>query len=107
MAKFFGKIGYATSTETSPGVFTDVITEHEYSGDVLRQNKQWIGRDQVNDDLDVANRISIVSDDFANENIPSMRYVIWSGSYWSIKTVEIERPRLILSVGGVYNGNKA
>jgi hypothetical protein len=107
MAKFHGPIGYAQSVETSPGVFTDQITEREYYGDVIRESRQWIASSQLNDNLTVNNRISIVSDDFANSNFSAMKYVIWSGVYWKISNVEIQRPRLILSLGGVYNGVKA
>ena len=107
MAKFHNNIGYATSTETSPGVFTDVITEREYYGDVIREAKNWVDKAQVNDDLTISNRISIIADNFAYENFSGMRYVIWSGVYWKVSSIEIQRPRIILSLGGIYNGNKA
>lgn len=107
MAKFHGKIGYAQSTETAPGVWTDVITEREYFGDALRESRQWQNSGQLNDNLVVGNRISIVADDYATTNFAAMRYVIWLGVYWKVSSVEVNRPRLILSLGGVYNGNKA
>src|SRR5689334_1333478 len=105
MAKFHGKIGYVTSTEKAPGVWTDDVSEREYYGDVIRETKEWRSTDKVNDDLVVGNRISITADDFANQNFSAMRYVIWTGVYWKVSSVEIQRPRLILSLGGVYNGN--
>lgn len=107
MAKFHGKIGYSNQVETTSGVWVDQPTEREYYGDVIRESKQWAGANQVNDNLEVKNRISVVADDFANENFSAMRYVIWSGVYWRISSVETQRPRLILSLGGVYNGPKA
>lgn len=107
MAKFSNKIGYAQSTQTSPGVWTDVITERTYKGDVLRDNKQWKETSQANDDLTINNRISVVGDPFAYENFSAMRYVVWAGVYWKISMIDIQRPRLILSLGGVYNGPKA
>lgn len=107
MAKFHGKIGYTTSVESAPGVWIDQVTEREYFGDVLRETKQWQGANKVNDDLTINNRISISADDFAHENFSAMRYVIWTGVYWKVSSVEIQRPRLILSLGGVYNGVKA
>lgn len=106
MAKFHGKIGYATSVETAPGVWSDQVTEREYTGDVLRESKQWTRGEQVNDNLTVSNRLSIIADDFANTNIPGMKYVLWVGAYWKITSVEVQRPRLILTLGGVYNGPK-
>ena len=107
MARFHGKIGYSISEETAPGVWTDTISEREYYGDVIRETRQWRERSQVNDDLTVSNRISVVADTFANENFSAMKYLIWSGIYWKISQVEIQIPRLILSLGGVYHGNKA
>jgi len=106
MAKFHGKIGYVTSTEGAPGVWTDQVSEREYYGDVIRETKQWNAGDKVNDNLVVNNRISITADDFATQNFSAMRYVIWTGVYWKVSNVEIQRPRLILSLGGVYNGPK-
>ena len=107
MAKFHGKIGYSKSVETVPGVWVDEIVEREYYGDILRETKQWTNSGQVNDNLAVNHRISIVADDFANSNFSAMKYVIWNGVYWSVSSVETQRPRLILSIGGVYNGVKA
>lgn len=107
MAKFHGLVGYSLSTETAPGVWTDTITEREYRGDIIRESKQWTNSGQVNQNLVLNQRISIVADDFANDNLPAMKYVKLSDAYWNISSVEISRPRLILSLGGVYNGNKA
>jgi hypothetical protein len=107
MARFHGNIGYSTDiVETAPGVFTDVITEREYYGDVIKQTKQWISGSQVNDNLNINNRISIIADDYAFTNFSAAKYVIWAGVYWKISNIDIERPRLILSLGGVYNGTK-
>lgn len=107
MAKFHGMIGFSIMMETSPGVFEDQPSEREYFGDVIRESKQWTNSAQVNDNLNVNNRISIVADDFANINLSAMRYCLWSGIYWKISNIELQRPRLILSFGGVYNGPKA
>ena len=107
MAKFSGLIGYVDGNEqTAPGVWEPKIVEKRYYGDILRQTKQWRETERLNDDLTVANRISIVADDYANSNFSSMKYVIWDGVYWEVNNVEIQRPRLILSLGGVYNGPK-
>ena len=107
MAKFHGKIGYVQSVEKAPGVWSDEVTEREYSGDVIRESKRWASTGKVNDNLVVNNRISILADDFACNNFSAMRYVIWAGVYWKVNDVEIQRPRLILGLGGVYNGDKA
>lgn len=102
MAKFFGPIGYAETTETAPGVWSPSISERNYFGDVIKNTRRWQQGEKVNDDLLVNNIISIVADPFANENIQTMRYVKWMGVAWKITNVEIQRPRLILTLGGVY-----
>lgn len=109
MAKFHGKVGYAHDQEFPPnsGIWVKVVTEHEYSGDVIREARNFSSTNQVNDNLSLGNRISIVSDDFANSNWASMVYVKLGEVYWRVSSVEISRPRLILSLGGVYNGPKA
>ena len=104
MAKFYGPIGYATMTETKPGVWTESITEHNYYGELIRNTRRLQNADQLNDNINVANEISIVADPFANQNFHSMRYVEFMGAKWKISNVEVQYPRLILSIGGVYNG---
>jgi hypothetical protein len=105
MAKFYGAIGFAVNTETSPGVWKDVITERNYKGDVLKITRRDEQRDSLNPNLTINNRISVIADAFANENIFAIRYITWMGSKWSITSVEVERPRLLLTIGGVYHGN--
>jgi hypothetical protein len=104
MAKFSGPIGYATTAETSPGVWTETITEYTYSGDVVKNQTRTRSGENLNDNLVIDNRISIIADPFANSNLQSMRYVKWMGAFWKISSVEIQRPRLLLSIGDVYNG---
>jgi hypothetical protein len=107
MAKFHGCIGYTQSTqETSSGVYTENIVEREYRGDILREAKQWSGAAVIHDNLTVQHRISILADDFATSQLSAMRYVKWGVEYWSISKVEIDRPRLILTLSEVYNGLK-
>lgn len=106
MAKFYGKIGYSKTEETAPGVWTEVITERYYSGDVLRNTRRWQSGTSVNDNLEVNNQISIVADPYANENFFSMKYVEWMNSLWKITNVEVQYPRLLLTIGGVYNGEQ-
>lgn len=103
MAKFYGKVGYADTSETAPGVWTEVITERDYYGDVLRISRRLQSTDQLNDDIIIDNEFSIISDPFAQQNFHTMRYIEWMGVKWKITKVNVQSPRLILSVGGVYN----
>ena len=106
MAKFCGVVGFAVTKETKPGVWSNVITERKYYGDVVSNVRRLQSSDQVNDDINVSNRISIMADAFANENFHSMRFVEYMGTVWKVSNVEVQRPRLILTLGGVYNGQR-
>lgn len=103
MAKFYGPIGYAVTVETRPGVWEEQIAERPYYGDLIRNTRRLQSSETLNDDISVANEISIVADPFANENFYSMRYVGFMGAKWKISNVEVQYPRLILTIGGVYN----
>ena len=103
MAKFYGEIGFGTSIETSPGVCEDQITTRNYYGDLIKNTRRLESSGSVNDDVNISNQISIVADPYANENFYTMRYVKFMGSKWKISDVEVQYPRLILTIGGVYN----
>ena len=103
MAKWCGIIGYAEQVETTPGVWSEQITERKYYGDVIRNNRRLQSAGKLNDDINVGNEISIIADPFANNNFHSMRYVEFMSTKWKVTTVDVQYPRLILSLGGVYN----
>ncbi len=104
MAKFYGKIGYANTVETKPGVYEEQIVERSYYGDLIRNIRRLQSADQVNDDINISNEISIVADPYATNNFHTMRYAVFMGTKWKISNVEVSYPRLILTLGGVYNG---
>lgn len=106
MAKYYGVIGFAETKETAPGVWTEVISEHKYRGDVVRNRRRLDGSNYLNDNVSIQNQVSIVADAYANEHFFAMRYISWMGSRWKISEVEVQRPRLILTIGGVYNGDE-
>ena len=103
MAKFFGKIGYGETVVIRPGVHDVQIVEKEYYGDLIRNSRRYESSGQVNDNLNVSNSISIIADPYAYQNFHLMRYVEFMGAKWKISSVEVQYPRLILQVGGVYN----
>jgi len=107
MARFYGNIGYGESVETAPGVWQDVIVEYSYSGDVVRNARTLQDDEKINSDLTVGNSISVVADAYANEHFHAIRYVQWAGAKWIVTEVEVQRPRLLLRLGGVYNGPTA
>ena len=106
--KYYGKIGYVESIETSPGVWTESkVIERVYTGDIIRNTRRRDSGENLNDDINVNNEISIVADSFANQNFHLLRYAEWMGTRWKITNVDVQPPRLILSLGGVYNGEQA
>lgn len=107
MAKFYGVIGYAETTEIRPGVWKEQITERNYYGDLIRNSRRLQTSDQLNDNINVANEISIIADPYANQNFHAMRYVEFMGAKWKISNVTVQYPRLILTIGGLYNGPEA
>lgn len=108
MARYYGTVGFASgSVETVPGVWDEVIVERPYFGDVVRNTRRLQSGEYVNDAITVTNEISIVSDPYALENFHSMRYISWMGTNWKISSVDVQYPRLILSIGDEYHGPTA
>lgn len=107
MAKFCGAVGYAETVETSPSIWEERIIERKYRGDVIRNARRLESGESVNDDIALNNSISIVADPYAYAHFFAIRYVAWMGAQWKVSNVEVQSPRLILTIGGLYNGNTA
>lgn len=105
MAKWYGTIGFAKTVEVKPGIWAEQIVEEKYSGDLLSNFRKLQGSGEVNDDVNIANKISIIANPFAVNNFHAMRYAIYMGTKWTVTDVEVLHPRLILTLGGLYNGN--
>ena len=104
MAKWFGVVGFAETVETFPDIWEEQIIKRSYYGDLLRNTRRLQASDQLNDNINIANEISIVSDPFANQHFHAIRYVEFAGTKWKVSNVEVLYPRLKLTLGGVYNG---
>lgn len=103
MARYHGKIGYGVNTETYPGVWEEQITEREYYGDVIKNKVSVQQSSNVNPTISLSNSISIISDSYAYDNLYAMRYVTFLNKKWNITNIEVDRPRIVLSIGGLYN----
>lgn len=102
--KFVGQIGFwVDDVEVRPGVFRSQIEERKYYGDVLKNYRRFSTSDKQNDDLSINNQISILSDLYSRQNWQSIKYVIWNDAKWKVTSVELEYPRIILDIGGLYN----
>lgn len=104
MAKFYGTIGYVNTVETEPGMWEEQKTERQYSGELVKNTRRLESSGGVNDNVNISNEVSIVADPYAYENFHAMRYIKFMGAKWKISNIEVRYPRLILTIGGVYNG---
>lgn len=107
MAKFAGVIGYAETAETAPGVWEETVTERHHFGDWIRTMRRQQPADQLNDNINISNELSIIANPYAMDHFSKMQYVKYSGAAWKITNIELRYPRLILTLGGVYNGEQA
>lgn len=112
MAKFYGVIGFADTVEETPGEWIDDVIERPYSGDLIKNYASHSSSGNVNDNINISNQISILSDPYANEHFFNMKYVKFNipnlGGVWKITNVDATNyPRLTLTIGGVYNGEQA
>lgn len=109
MARFFGIVGFEDGEhEVEPGIWVPAqMIERNYFGTVLKRQRKWDGSSEgVNDDVNLTNRISIVADDYMHHHLSAIKYVILYDTYWKVVSFEIQRPRIILNLGGVWNGHK-
>lgn len=107
MSKYYGKIGFAQTVNTAPGVWENTIVERYYKGDILTNIRRWEKGESTNDNINVSNKISIVANSFAIDNLYCMKYVELWGTLWKITEASIDHPRITISIGGVYNGEQS
>ena len=106
MARYSGMIGFITTELTTNGVWVSIPVERRYYGDLTRNHKRWEDNQKVNSDITLQNEISIIADPYALQNFQSIRYAELMGSVWKVTAVDVQYPRLVLSIGGVYNGER-
>jgi len=108
--KWYGKVGFIETVERDdrPGVWVKQATEREYVGDLIRNTSKWSHNDNgTNDDININNQISVLSDPYLFNSIHSIRYIEFRGTFWDVTGIDVQYPRLIISLGGVYNGETA
>jgi len=104
MAKWFGKIGFGEDEAVDDyGVWKPSLTYKEYYGDLLKDYHKRDSTSNVNDNLSLGNSISILADPYVSQNLGKIRCVEYGGTYWKVTSVDVQYPRLVLSVGPVYN----
>lgn len=103
MAKYYGIIGFADTKETSPGIWQPQIIERAYYGDVIRDNRRWEIGQQINDDFNINNQFSILADPYITRHFRQIKYLVYMGVKWKVTSMEVQYPRLLLSIGGEWN----
>lgn len=104
MAKFCGNVGYIETIEVEPGVWLPQETLLPYFGDWVRYARRFqVSSDSTNDNSNVSNELSIVSDPYAIKHFSSIRFIEDEGIRWKVTAIEPKYPRLILTIGGLYN----
>lgn len=104
MARYCGLTGFSSTVETAPGVWEDIITERKYYGDISKDFRKSSDENKIIRDVSINNLFSIVADPFAFENLEFIKYVKYLGIAWTVESVEVQYPRLLISVGGRWNG---
>lgn len=110
MSRFYGAIGFELDQrETAPGIYeSSTVEERNYSGMLHKNFRKFESTaNGVNDNMVLENRISIVCDNYMADNWPMIRYAVCNGVKWKVERAEIKRPRIFLTLGGVWNGHTA
>lgn len=100
--KFSGKVGIAKVHETRPGIFREEIVSRGCRGDLIRLTRR-MNETHAAPGLTFGNTFSFIADLFTNENLMNIRYIEWRGVKWSAVNVEVQPPRLLITVGGPYH----
>lgn len=106
MARTRAIVGYRESVLLAPGSYGEKIVERPLRGTVEKLSQKMEMGEKVNNDLSINNTLSLVADAYAREHFAAIVYVAWMGSLWTVSSVKVERPRLILQMGGIYNGER-
>lgn len=104
MSNFYGSIGYSVTEETKPGIYTSKVIEKKYYGNVNRKSYRWDNSGNLNDNINMNIEISIMADEYLYNNCSEIKYVEYMGAKWKVTSITPEPPRIILAIGGVYNG---
>ena len=79
MSKWFGKLGFVETKETELSVHSEIVTERDCYGDLTRNTRRLQSGDKVNDDISLANTLSIIADPYIQEHFCFLRYVTLYG----------------------------
>ena len=108
--RFHGYLGYeGPSVEDPPdsGIYKASVVERVHTGVIVKHRRNQDNATSINGVMSVNNDISIVGDPYALEHLHNLKYIRWNNVCWTVTSVETDTPRIIVSIGEVYNGAKA
>lgn len=104
MARFSGILGINRGpVEVSPGIYKPQIEEIVVTGEIRQEQLSW-GQANLREGLRARHVLSIVTPDDGELGFGEVEYIEWQGKKWDVISVAYKRPRLELSMGGIYNG---
>lgn len=106
MSKFYGAIGYVITEDIGSGVYKPKTFERMSYGDMLSNSRRMSNSNTINGDITIQNKLSIIADPYSLVHLESIKYVEWLGVKWTVESIEVNAPRLFLTLGGVYNGEQ-
>ncbi len=104
MAKFWGTIGINRGAiEGEPGILTPNIEEVQVAGNMRLEGARWRNH-ELGDSVTARHVLSIVTLEDSTINFAEAVYISWQNQKWSVVAIKYIRPRIELTLGGLYNG---
>ena len=108
MARYHDKVGFLIfEDDQTTGIASSTVVERPYYGEVLDHTRRWDSTEHINDDLVLSNQIAITANDYAYAHMSSIAYAKWMGQNWKVTSIRVKKPKIVLTLGGVWNGATA
>lgn len=110
MSKFTGLVGFITQEESIPGVWSPIENSKKMRGDLISSSatngngSRIADSGKVNDDVSLNHRVSLLGDYYTFNNYLNIKWIQIGGRKLEVSSIELQRPRVILTVGGLWNG---
>lgn len=108
MNRFYGTVGFVSTEESasSPGVFVEKVVEKRYYGEFLSGGYRRDDNQAINPNIQLSNRVSLLTDPYAFKNASYIAYVSIVGTKWAVSSIEYQGKRLICTFKGIYEGGE-
>ena len=112
--RYCAKIGFRWTDEerledgTPTSVWKEFYAERTYKADVMSNGYRNQQGEGINDDYKINNKLSLLAcDAFTLSHLNSVIFCELYGVKWKVTSVDIQRPRLIVTLGGEYHEQTA